>query len=537
MKEKVKKRSWKIAAGILLLVISLWAGYWCSAREGFYEDEVWTFLLADSYYNPSLADDPGYFHQWNEGEYYQDAISVQLGERFDYASVNSNQIQDTHPPLYYDVIHTLGSLVPDTFCVPLAYLANVIFMVVTCLFCGLIAFQITEDHRISLFVMCLYGFSTMAVASAMYLRMYMLLTMFAVISTYLHLKLLRKDQDRYHWLFLLCITGVVEWFGGMSQYFFWVYQALLSLGFFILLLSQKKFRRAICYVAMEICCGMIYLFGWPYIIDHTLSGGNSPQNNLDLLSEGLQKLLTLGKYLNTLFGGAMGFLPLAIIAIVILIVCGIRWKWFSKESFWKIAAPELLLLLTGTLYVLIVIQIVPSFAVTWPTDTIAVRYFWPAYPALVLFVGTMIGFLIKKLAPRRNGLILCGILVAILVNQYAADNTVDTLLYRGTAETVNVIESEKTRAIHITDGSYKYVVLLNLLATHSEVLNVHPEDFQSALEGCMTDGKMKEDMILYVEWDYREGVEQVLQAEGIKYENINPAGSVRLHNVFKIYAD
>lgn len=534
----MKKKSWKIIVAMILLLISIWAGYWCSVREGFYEDEVWTFLLADSYYNPSLSDDSEYLNHWLKGEYFKDAITVQEGERFDLGSVNYNQTKDSHPPLYYDVINVLGSIVPDTFCVNLAYGANLVFLVITAFFCGLIALQITEDYRIAIFVISLYGFSTMAVGAAMYLRMYMLLTMFVVISTYLHLKLLRQESDWHNWLFLLCIVGIAEWFGGMTQYFFWLFQLLLSIGLFFLLLLDKKYRKAQSYVVMEIFCGIVYILGWPYIFDHMSSGSNSPQKNLDLISEGMEKLKTLGRYINFLFGGAIGLLPLIILAFIIFIVCGTKLKWFKKESCMKIAAPELILIMTALIYILIVIQIVPSFAVNWPKSTIAVRYFWPVYPLVIIFIGTIIGCLIIKLAPRKCRLIFCGVLAAFFVNQYLPDNTVKTLLYQGTAETMNEIESEQTRAIQLTTGDYKYVILLNMLSTHSEVINVHIEDFQAVLESCMKDGKLTEDLILYVEWGngYKESAEQILNEKGLLYENINPSGSLRFYNVFKLYA-
>ncbi len=530
---------WKkvLLIGVLCL-ICIWAWHWCSEREGYYEDEVWSFMLANSYYNPSLKDDPNYLDTWNSGRYYRDAITVQKDERFDLASVNYNQTQDTHPPLFYDVIYVLESLKPDTFNPDLIYMANIFFLIVTALFCYRIAWKITRDFYISAFVMSLFGFSSVAVSSAMFLRMYALLTMFVVISAYLHVCMLENQEDDKNWVMLLGIAGIVEWLGGMTQYYFWVIQAFMSFGVVFVNLKEKKIRKTLEYVSMEISCLVMYFICWPNIVNHTLSGGlNNPMNNVTGLSGAIEKVRIFTEYLNPLFGGRVGIIAVLLLAIVLFVIDFKGRKNFDDNASSTGISYSFYLLAVAVAYLLLLSQIVPSFAVNWPEETIALRYFMPVYPFIMIFIGIGLGYGVRNLIKKYDALVLVLLLAAFIANQFSYHSTVDTLLYRGSNEITSEVNAEKTKAIYVTSGGYQYAAILNYLAMHEGVINVLPNDFWTALQSCMAGDKLDEDLMIYVEWngEFEQNMLKTLDSMGIQYKDVNPSKSLRLHHVYKIY--
>ena len=53
--------------------------------------------------------------------------------RFNYASVYYNQIQDVHPPLFYFLVHTVSSIFNNTFSKYIIFFINLPFFIGTCI--------------------------------------------------------------------------------------------------------------------------------------------------------------------------------------------------------------------------------------------------------------------------------------------------------------------------------------------------------------------------------------------------------------------
>lgn len=64
--------------------------------------------------------------------------------------------------------------------------------------------------------MILYGFSKFAVDTCVYIRMYILLTMFAAIFVYIHIFMCKKGIGRFKIGAIMCTI----YFGAMTQYYF-----------------------------------------------------------------------------------------------------------------------------------------------------------------------------------------------------------------------------------------------------------------------------------------------------------------------------
>ena len=114
---------------ILIIVLQLlWTGYsFLYRKDGRHSDEIWSYGLANSYYQPFVYQRAGVHiddcqmediintEQWITGETFRNYITVQPDQRFAYGSVYSNQTLDHHPPLYYALLHTVCSFFPNQF--------------------------------------------------------------------------------------------------------------------------------------------------------------------------------------------------------------------------------------------------------------------------------------------------------------------------------------------------------------------------------------------------------------------------------------
>ena len=117
---------------------------------------------------------------WVSGQAYRDYLSVSRNNTFNYASVYYNQRGDVHPPFYYLLLHTVCSLFPGVFSKWFALVINIVFLTGTLLLLYRMVKRYLGGRSPALAVVAVYGFSNGFFTSAMYLRMYAVLTFMVV---------------------------------------------------------------------------------------------------------------------------------------------------------------------------------------------------------------------------------------------------------------------------------------------------------------------------------------------------------------------
>ena len=98
-------------------------------KKEYHIDELYTYMLSNSYDVDRVAYDDSKWDQWFSGDEFSEYVSVQDGERFAYDKVFYNNSLDAHPPLHYCVIHTVSSLFPNQFSKWIGLFVNLLFMV------------------------------------------------------------------------------------------------------------------------------------------------------------------------------------------------------------------------------------------------------------------------------------------------------------------------------------------------------------------------------------------------------------------------
>ncbi len=285
MNKLIRER--KIKAIILTLTILLStavSAFFMYSKQGFHEDELLTFNLANSSVQINPSND---FITPDDINAY---LSVSDGDRFNYALVYENQIRDgVHPPLYYILFNSVCSLFPCTFSKWLPFALNAVFMAFALLFIYKIARLITGRFKYSFTAMAAYAFSIACVTTVIYIRMYAMLTFFTTAFSYVTLLMYcdgpRKNKKHIAAMALVCL------FGNLTHYYFILFELLTGITMLIITLRKKRARVMKKYIITGILSGCASLCAYPFIIANVLLG------NRGLDSGGLSiDLITLLTY-------------------------------------------------------------------------------------------------------------------------------------------------------------------------------------------------------------------------------------------------
>lgn len=108
-KEYCKKANTKFVLVLIILVQVLFMLWYCNMKSGYFVDEIWSYGLSNSYYHAQIWEDGALDKTEINPQMFNDYLVVNEGEEFSYGSVIYNQTHDSHPPLFYMVLHTVSS--------------------------------------------------------------------------------------------------------------------------------------------------------------------------------------------------------------------------------------------------------------------------------------------------------------------------------------------------------------------------------------------------------------------------------------------
>jgi Gpi18-like mannosyltransferase len=155
---------------ILLYVI--FAGILCILllnKVDFHIDELLTYNLANA---------ESWFHP-EKGVTYSPASQPFLDAMtsngtFDLRHVWTQQANDTHPPLYYVLVHAVCTLFPNTFSIRYAGVINIIFQILTLYVVRKILMLMFGDKKITYIMSVMYILSAGILNISTFLRMYVM---------------------------------------------------------------------------------------------------------------------------------------------------------------------------------------------------------------------------------------------------------------------------------------------------------------------------------------------------------------------------
>ncbi|WP_026496401.1 hypothetical protein [Butyrivibrio sp. WCD3002] len=260
MKETVTKKINLILIAMLILQIATICFYGVQ-KSGFHQDEYYSFFSTNrtlGFYYPD--------REWVDSETVRNEFVVLPGEGFNYGLVHLVQSWDVHPPLFYDMLHTICSFTAGVFSKWQGILLNLIGFAISFFLLNKLSRSIGMSDGERLVLMFAYGFNPMTISCVMFIRMYMWLTVFMLALALCHMRLIslikryyvgneitgyvlaRPFDKEFKKGFVNTVLGiaVVSFLGFSTQYYFLIFMVMMALSFglwFLFMVPKKKKRK------------------------------------------------------------------------------------------------------------------------------------------------------------------------------------------------------------------------------------------------------------------------------------------------------
>ena len=164
-------------------------------------DEAYSLALAQ-YDKIDITDNADFYNTWHTSEYFQDYLAVQEKDHGDWRAVYENQKNDVHPPLYYVLLR--GVMEVDTVLFSggkFSKWAGMILNIVIMAGCTVVMYFVVRELlgrrkkanvRVFVFGLILMaGLTVAGISTAVYIRMYGLLTLMVLLTLWVNLKIWR----------------------------------------------------------------------------------------------------------------------------------------------------------------------------------------------------------------------------------------------------------------------------------------------------------------------------------------------------------
>lgn len=392
---------------VILWVLQMAAAFWfCAKKQGFHEDEYYT------YYSTSRTN--GFYVEdgkWMARDAYRDEFVVLPGQRFQYGLVRQVQSWDVHPPMYYWVFHTVASLVPGVFSKWIGLSVNLFFHGINLILLTYLSYLTSEgDGKLAFWVSFVYGFCPAAMSGVVFIRMYEMLTVFVLLCAVLHVRAYRvlKNREtegaRLSVLRELLPMAAVTYIGFLTQYYYFIFLFFLALSFCVWLLwRDRHIWNCLRYGVFQAAAFVFAYLTYPAFPGQMFRGQRGAQATESFfdLSNTFERFSFFGDLMNRfVFGGLLCVILPALAAGVVYLRKAGEKPGKKRSGMGKVTG-------AGG-YGMLLAAIVGYFAAVSKTalllgDT-SVRYQLPVYGIAVLLVSAAVGALCKAASglPRQR---------------------------------------------------------------------------------------------------------------------------------------
>ena len=571
-----RQNRWKKILPELLAVILclLLMGVGISRKEGYHMDELLSFELADARYNPwivptqpvgrlakyvneeiqgdSLGETVANLKDtvadvlrnrgnskllsykadvyeepvWITDRQFQDYVTVDGSDAFDYLSVYFNVKDDNHPPVHFMLLHTMSSVFQRTLSPWLGCTINLVCLGITLWLLLRLGRQLADifdlegkGRQLGILAVLLYGMSTGALASVLLIRMYCLLSCLCVALFSVHVeKWKNREFDRKN-KGLIALTVL----GFLTQYFFLFYCILLAAVTAVILLYHRRKKEFWCYVRSMVIAAVIGLGLFPFAISDVFSSGRGTEA-LENLASGLtgygQRLLSFGQILADRTVGGPLFLGGCAVGVILLLGQLIR----------TIRAGKL------ELTAMSVIPVVGYFLLASRMSPYLVdRYIMPLFPFAALLFALLLCIVGKKLAETagwREAIVgNCLLLLVLVIQMFRLAAYDGEYLYAGYGEQEALAEEYAYLpciCVYTGVGYYENLpefmhYTQTLLVKEEELENRTDTESVKALEQVIVlvkPGVEKEETMAVLREEYGYTTEEILLSEGVHGDTV-----------------
>lgn len=357
---------------IIAIIGIIWMVYLGMNKYGYHQDEVFSYLLANNAFEGTkFTGEIG----WHTPDYYLNMVTVSTEESLNVKSVISNQINDVHPPLYYLVLHFVSWLFKGIFSKWIGLSINVVFSLIVTFLIYEVSLLFVKNNTVPLVLSLYYLLSNGGASNYLFIRMYLMLTIFTVLLTYQLIKLLKDGWSSKH----LKLYSLVLILGGLTHYYFYIYAFFLTLFSCIYLLIGREIKKTLIFGLSALGSVLATFAIYPWVIEHVFNSGRGEE----VLEGFTSSFLNIGNIKaffklvsEQLFGGLL-FLCL------FLIIIGILGTMFKKKGEIKtILASKR----TKIYFVILSATVLTLYVIAQVSPYKEGRYMYAIYPILVLVI-------------------------------------------------------------------------------------------------------------------------------------------------------
>ena len=419
---------------IIVIILQTLIYVYVGANRGYlHMDEAYSFGLSN-YDKVDIQNNEDFFNEWHNKEYYEDFLVVNEDESGDFKPVYENQVNDVHPPLYYLLLRINMELAKEKFSLWTGIGLNIIIYIFITFFMYLILKKLFKEDNYATEKSAILAFASSVIlgslSNVIYIRMYALLTLEILITTYLHIKLKESENIKPKILIEIGITVLV---GLLTHYYYILYLAPLYILFLVQYLKEKQIKRLVIYTLTMAIAGIISLIVFPYSIQHMFFGyrGQGAISNLKNIKEILPNLFTQIQNLN--YYGFNTLLP--IIFIIIIGVLIYNYKNKTKHLILRNEEKEILKIISIPS---IFFFIITSITCPWRV----LRYFVPACGLLFVLVMYCFYKVLQAVFNEKTTNILTSIFLCVLLIVPIIFKLEPELWYRDRKEIVEELNGE-----------------------------------------------------------------------------------------------
>ena len=358
-------------------------------------DEAYSYGLTN-YERLNISDNEDFFNTWHDKSYYLDYLTVDKEEANNFTAVYENQKNDVHPPFYYLLLRIAMNFSIDYFSKWTGIILNIIIFCMSSIFVYLIANKLFKNSYIALFICLITGLTNIALESTLYIRMYELVTLIILITTYVHILKYDKTDLKITDLIALAIPVC---FGFLTHYYYLLFLAGLYILFMYHYGKEKNYKNMIKYTICMLLAGGIGLLIFPYAISHIFFGyrGQGAMNNFFSVET---FIINIAEYLNIINTQVFSYIGIFIVAFIIYKKTKQNIKLTENKTF-------LIMLVPTVIYFLLAAQASPYKDIRYiiPISTILVILmiyaFYQCFKGKKAIIITVCIFVIMLCIPNK----------------------------------------------------------------------------------------------------------------------------------------
>lgn len=402
---------------------------------------------------------------WKEGAAFREYL---LADGFSLADVYINQILDTHPPLYYLFVRAAYAVYDaaggEEISLWPAFWVNALFLLGCCGLLMLIGEKRFGSFGLGIGAALFFALCPAGLSLAVYMRMYMALCFFVLLSLDAHLALWQNEwkMDRCHGWYLAVSCAL----GFLTHYYFAIWALLTASACFLHMCARKCPCRVWAYTGRMALGVALSLLVWPFSLVHLLLSNRSAEAVGSLSGSTAQKLLSSADiFLNHVFGTPL-WVPVALAALGALLLLRRRGLLRAADAS-EGCVPLVLCAAPAAVYLLVVFVISPYEDL---------RYMACALPAFCLLAAFCLWQLARCLPCDPSRAAACGVLCAA-VALLGLGTQEPMYLYPGTAETRQFVqECEGKICVYLTSTGAAFFREMPDFVHYDKVLIVNKQE-------------------------------------------------------------